>query len=190
MTSPPPKLDATELIGGDYDAEISVTSNDPDEPLIVVPAHLHVTGIPDIALSDDTLNYGSLFIGLSAENTLTVSNMGTDVLTVSNVSSSHPDYVADTAGGFSLAVAESRDIVVTFTPSASGPLPATLTLVSDDPDEGSVDVTLSGEGVLPPDVDVSPTLLTEDLFTDEMSTQTLSIANTAIGADLSWAIDV
>ncbi|MCK5595958.1 MAG: hypothetical protein KAJ04_00790, partial [Candidatus Eisenbacteria sp.] len=45
-------FDAFGLFGGDYFADLVVGSNDPDEPEVVVPSHLHVTGAPDIAVSD------------------------------------------------------------------------------------------------------------------------------------------
>jgi len=42
------RFDAARLLGGDYRATIHVRSNDPDEPDVTRPAHLHVTGRPDI----------------------------------------------------------------------------------------------------------------------------------------------
>jgi hypothetical protein len=43
-------VDATALYGGEYLAEILVTSNDPAQPEVVVPVTLQVTGVPDIAI--------------------------------------------------------------------------------------------------------------------------------------------
>ena len=57
------KFDATGLFGGDYDASLVVGSNDPDEAEVRVPAHLHVTGAPAIAVSPVVLDYGPVFIG-------------------------------------------------------------------------------------------------------------------------------
>ena len=45
-------FDATGLCGGDYDASIVIASNDPDEPEVIVPAHLHVVGVPDIRVAE------------------------------------------------------------------------------------------------------------------------------------------
>src|SRR5262249_28577844 len=44
-------FDATGLNGGNYEAAVRLQSNDPDESLVEVPAHLHVTGAPDIAVT-------------------------------------------------------------------------------------------------------------------------------------------
>jgi hypothetical protein len=43
-------FDAAGLLGGDYATAVRITSNDPDEPEVTVPAQLHVTGVPDIVL--------------------------------------------------------------------------------------------------------------------------------------------
>lgn len=40
-------FDATGLSGGDYSADIVITSNDPDEQEVTVPVHMHVTGVTD-----------------------------------------------------------------------------------------------------------------------------------------------
>src|SRR5206468_1450541 len=75
-------FNAAGLFGGDYNADIVLASNDPDEPEVTVPAHLHVTGAPDIDLSTRALDFGSVFVGGRQTRTVTVSNRGTDVLNV------------------------------------------------------------------------------------------------------------
>ncbi len=139
-------FDATDLYGGDYFANIIITSNDPDEPEVIIPAHLHVTGVPDIAVSDDTLDYGSVIIDSSVTDTVIVSNEGTDVLSVSDIASDNSDYTVDTTS-FNLAPEESQEVMVTFTPSIVGDITGTLTITSDDPDEPTYTVALIGKGV-------------------------------------------
>jgi hypothetical protein len=179
-------FDAYGLYGGDYFADIIVSSNDPDEPKLFVPAHLHVTGAPDITVSEDTMNYGIVFNGYSSTDTLIVSNKGTDLLTVSDISPDNPDYTVDTTN-FSLNSNETRGVVVTFTPSSLGTITGTLTITSDDPDEPTLDVLLKGECVEPPDISVSPDSLSDSLFTGETSTDTLTIFNTGL-SDLYFKI--
>ncbi|MEE9270307.1 MAG: choice-of-anchor D domain-containing protein, partial [Candidatus Krumholzibacteria bacterium] len=178
-------FDAANLIGGLYDASIIITSNDPFTPTVTIPAHLQVTGAPDIEVSDTAFNFGTEFIGGSRSDTLNVSNGGTDVLTV-GVATSNADYSAD-AVAFSLAVGASRGLVVTFAPSVVGPIPATLTLSTNDPDEPSVVVTLSGSGLMPPIVSVAPDSLSDSLFTGLTSAHTLTIDNLGV-SDLEFTI--
>ena len=136
------RFDAAQLLGGDYRATIHVRSNDPDEPDVTRPAHLHVTGRPDIAVTPDSLAFGSLFVGLSRTDTLHVRNDGTDVLHVSGVVAVAPFHAP--SGAFDLAPGESRDLVVAFTPTTDGVFENTLVISSNDFDEPTVTVHLAG----------------------------------------------
>ena len=181
-------FDAAGLFGGQYDADILLRSNDPDEQEVVVPVVLNVTGAADISLSAGTLDFGSLFIGLSNNLTLRVTNLGTDVLSVSSAASDNAVFTLDVSS-FDLAVGDSRDVIVTFTPVTAVPELGTLTISSNDPDSPVLTVALQGEGLVPPDISVSPSLLSESLFTGGTSTQTLTIDNTG-GNDLVWEAEV
>ena len=78
-------FDATHSIGGDHDTDVIISSNDPDESRILIPAHLHVTGIPNISLSDSTLDFTEAYIGFPKTESLVVSNIGTDLLIISSI---------------------------------------------------------------------------------------------------------
>jgi hypothetical protein len=86
------------MFGGDYDATLAVMSNDPDEPEVDVAAHLHVTGVQDIEVSEAELDYGPVFIGATRSDTLTVANAGTDLLTVAGLEVSDAAYAVDGSG--------------------------------------------------------------------------------------------
>jgi len=163
-------FDATDLYGGNYDADIVISSNDPDEPEVRIPVHFHVVGVPDIAVSEDNLNYGSVFTSYSSTDTLIVYNEGNDSLTVSNMSSDNSDFVVNVTN-FSLAAGKNQEVVVTFTPSATGSITGILTLTSDDPDESNLEIYLEGECVELPGISVSSDSLIDSLLIDETSTQ-------------------
>ncbi|HET9300326.1 MAG TPA: choice-of-anchor D domain-containing protein, partial [Candidatus Polarisedimenticolaceae bacterium] len=182
----PVGFDATGMIGGDYGADIVVTSNDPDAPEVAVPVRLHVTGAADVDVAPLSVDFGSVFVGGTASRTVTVRNLGTDALHVSGVTFDHGDFAAD-AGSFSLPVEGSRDLTLTFTPGTAAPAAATMTLASDDPDEPSVFVSLQGVGLVPPVVGVSPQSFSESLFTGASVTRTLTLQNTG-GSPLDYEI--
>jgi hypothetical protein len=152
-------FDAAELHGGDYLADVQVHSNDVDDRWTYVAAGLHVTGVPDIAVSPTQLNFGEVAIGATAAETLLVWNEGTDLLTVGNISSDHTEFAAQPAS-FILLPEEDQAVVIQFTPIAEGPVMGTLTILSDDPDEGTVLVTLEGTGM--PTTPVEYSLLAEE----------------------------
>ncbi len=179
-------FDATGLFGGDYLANLQVASNDPVTPEVIVPTTLHVTGAPDITVDPLAIDFGLTFIGASPTHTVTVTNDGTDLLTVTDASTDHADYTVDVPS-FALSPGESQAVIVTFAPSSPGPSAASLTFTSNDPDESAVVVSLTGEGIEPPVIAVSPPSMEEDLFTGESATQELTIANNGV-ADLEWAV--
>ncbi len=170
-------FDATNRWGGDYFADIIITSNDPDETEFKVPAHLHVTGVPDISVSEESLNYGTVFNGYSATDTLLIENVGTDLLTVNDISSDNPDFTVDITN-FTLDPRSIQDVVVTLTPSSLGIISGTLTINCDDPDEPTIYITLRGRCLEPPDISASPESLNDSLFTGETSTHILTVYNT------------
>ncbi|MEE9269903.1 MAG: S8 family serine peptidase [Candidatus Krumholzibacteria bacterium] len=181
-------FDATGLAGGDYNAGLVVASNDPDEPVVAVPVHLHVTEAPTIAISESVLDFGLVPIGLTAGNTLVISNIGTALLAVSEVTLDDPTFGVDTAG-FILAPGASRELPVTFAPAASGVFVGTLTIVSNDPFVPALAVTLQGKGVTPPTIAVSPESLSETLTSGSTSTLTLDVSNiNSLGLDLVFNI--
>ncbi len=139
-------FDATELLGGDYLAYVQVRSNDVDDRRTWVAACLHVTGEPDIAVSSTHLALGEVEVGAVVAETLLVWNEGTDLLTVSDASSDHGDFSVYPVN-FALLPEESRAVVVWFAPSTEGLITGTLTVLSDDPDEGTVVVALEGTGI-------------------------------------------
>ncbi|HEX6943502.1 MAG TPA: choice-of-anchor D domain-containing protein, partial [Gemmatimonadaceae bacterium] len=169
-------FDATAMYGGTYDASIIVASNDPVTPGVVVPVRLHVTGVPDITVTPASLGYGSLFIGAVASRTLSVTNNGTDSLVVSSIASDEAAYTAVPAT-FALAPFGARDVVVSFAPTAPGALPGQLSIASNDPDEGTVTVLLTGTGVVPPVIAVTPRALADTLTIGETSAHTIRVSN-------------
>jgi hypothetical protein len=179
-------FNAAGLNGGDYYSDIFVSSNDLDEPELTVPASLHVIGAPDISVSDDMLAYGQVYIGATAKDTLVVRNIGTDLLVVNNVTTDHPDYSVDITN-FNLNPGESQNIQVSFSPATAAVILGTLTVYSNDPDEPTVDVALEGEGVVPPVISVTPSSISDSLFTGESSLHTMTISNSG-GSNLDFAI--
>ncbi|HEU4930159.1 MAG TPA: choice-of-anchor D domain-containing protein, partial [Candidatus Krumholzibacteria bacterium] len=180
-------FDATGLNGGDYSANLAIASNDPATPEVNVPASMHVTGAPDIAVPTDPLAYGEVFINGVSHKTIAVENAGTDLLTVSSIATNHGDYSVDVAN-VALSPGESQDVVVSFAPTATGPSNAILTITSDDPDEGVIQIALSGTGVMPPIISVNPTSLEDSLYTGESSAHTVTIGNSG-ASNLTFSID-
>lgn len=184
------RFNADGLFGGGYEGQVLVSSNDPVTPRVAVPVHLQVTGVPNIAFSPDSLNYGARYIGTATLDSVRVTNTGTEVLNVT------PGVVADSTGGafstivpgFALAPGDSAKVRVTFAPAAAGPASGTLQLASDDPDQPLVSLPLRGVGLEPPDIAVTPDSILAGLNVGEMTPRVVRIDNTG-GGELTFVVD-
>ncbi len=115
-------FDATGLCGGEFAAQVAVTSNDPITPEVSVPASLDVIGESDITVTPASLAYGPQYIGAVVPDTLTVTNDGCELLTVSGVTSDNLEFTVLPAGPFTLAPDASQVVVVTYAPATVGPV--------------------------------------------------------------------
>jgi hypothetical protein len=179
---------ANGMFGGDYNANIVVYSNDPVTPAAPIAVSLHVTGVADIDVDNDTLDYGNVFVNGTYTMSVNVINAGTDLLTVSGVSIDEPAFTAP-ADGFALNPGETHEVIVTFAPTNAQTYNGVMTIASDDPDEATYEVVLTGVAQNPPVIGVTPTSLSADLITGETYQTTFTISNTG-EADLDYAIDI
>jgi subtilisin family serine protease len=180
------RFDATGLYGGDYAGAVLLDSNDPAMDRSRTPVSLHVTGAPDVAVIPDSLDYGGLFIGATRMDSVHVLNVGTQTLHVASVTCT-PAVFSAPAGPLDVPPGASVVLPVSFTPTDPNAYSGSLTIASDDHDEPTISVTLSGLGLVPPDVATAPALLSANLYTGATAERTLTLSNTG-GSDLSFRI--
>jgi len=139
----------TEVEGNDFTCQCVTGYNwdDPSNSCTVSEP------VGDINVSPASVPFGSVTVGeSSAPFTVIVQNLGTGELTLSSatiVGSNTDDFVLDDSDCPAvLGPAVSCDLQVTFTPLAEGSREATLQIDSDDPDESTVPVGLTGQGGL------------------------------------------
>lgn len=107
------------------------------------------TGVapPGVSLSPASLNFPATGVGLSAPaQTLTLTNNGGLPLHIANTALSTGFLIASSGCGLTLAPAASCNLVVVFSPKASGAINGTLTLTDDAP-SGSQTTNLTGTGI-------------------------------------------
>ncbi|MCH8568918.1 MAG: choice-of-anchor D domain-containing protein [Balneolales bacterium] len=169
-------FDATGLIGGEYFGLLNVLTNDPNNFEVGIPATLTVEGTPEIAVDPDALDFDTIVIGEEAVAEVTVSNTGSDVLSVTSVSADSDDFMAS-VDAFELPVGESLVVEVTFAPSASGDINATLTFESN---AGDATVALSGAGVEPGELEFDPESIAITVDEGANGTFSFSISNSGV----------
>jgi hypothetical protein len=117
---------------------------------------------PDTDVSPTMLAFGMVNVGTTLTLTTTIRNLGTADLTVTElVFSGSPDFTLHPAAPlppFVVAPGAEVEVPVDYTPSVQKAVTAVLWVVSDDPDEGVVWVSLSGTGIAC-DIHVAPLAL-------------------------------
>ena len=175
------RANTSELIGGNYIAAIDVQSNDPANPVVEIPFAFHLTGIPQISVSPDSLNFVETYIGYYQSLNLSISNTGTDSL-LGNIISSDPKFVlVDSV--FTLPVGGVKNVEVQFHPAAVGIVSAELT-ISSNASLIPLIISLTGEGVVAPNISTNTDMLQYQLVAGDTIHSNFVIYNTG-GSDLT-----
>ncbi len=110
-------------------------------------------GTPEITVSPTSLEYGFVPLGANPHLAVTVGNVGSANLIVSElpISQFGGDFYVDTAltVPFTLSTGQSQNVNVYYRPLNFGSSSGTLHIRSNDPINGDVPVTLTGYGIYP-----------------------------------------
>jgi len=187
-------FDASGMYSGDYYANITISSNDTSNAQIVVPAHLSVTGSPNIWVEEDTLDFGELFVNYSGTGNyggskeLRMGNNGTDILNVSSITVDNTAFTISQSSA-TLDYGEITSIEVSFmTADGVGSYSANITIVSDDSDEGTITIPVIVDAVEPP-VLSAPDSISAAINVGDSLGQSFTLSNTGVG-ELTYELDV
>ena len=152
-------------------------------------ASVEVLGVPDIEVSPLTLSV-VLNSGEMATRTLTIRNVGEDVLEWSLTEVPTVTWLAETPVGGVILPTGQETVQVAFdaTGLAEGTYTTTLDIASNDPDEPHTLVEVTLTVVVPvPDIEVSPLALSAVLNPGGTAIRTLTVGNVG-DADLDWSL--
>ena len=99
----------------------------------------------EIAVDPASLNFGKVVLGGSSALSLTITNEGTEDLVVTSIAVDNRAFAVDTES-MTLMADSSAAVSVTFMPGTEGEITGTLTISSNDADDPTLDVPLSGTG--------------------------------------------
>lgn len=146
---------------GSFNDTFDIPSNDAADPTVTIAVSGGGTSLaaPDIVVTDNILPaddrlvpLGNITEGTSRDGTITVTNAGGLDLAIGTVGSSNAlaapfSVVTDNCSAQTLAPAGSCTVVVRFAPPTTGAASGSLNIPSNDPDEPSVIVQVSGTGI-------------------------------------------
>ncbi len=153
------------VISGSFSDSVDIPSNDPDE--LVVTVNLTGTGVPvptpDITVTDSVppgddlrIPFNNVTLSTAADQLITVTNDGTADLVIGTVAGANPlaapfSILNETCSDATLTPSQSCTITARLRPASTGSFNDSLDIPSNDPDEPSVTVDLSGRGLEPID---------------------------------------
>lgn len=132
---------------GTQNATLVIESTDADEPSVSVSlsGSGQVELRPEIEVNVTSVDFGTIEAGTSASKTITIGNTGGASLNISGVEVSGSEFVKISDNCSTVAAGSSCATEVLFT-AAIGASAGTLTISSDDDDEPTTTIPLSGVG--------------------------------------------
>ncbi len=183
-------FDATDRVGGVLNGNVVLGTNIPGQETIPIPATLTVIGAPQATIAPATYDFGTVYAGFAQLTNFQVINNGTDVLNVTDVVSTDPELqVFEQPGptaGYALAPGASRLYGMTWLPSTPGTLTAQVLVHSDDPDNPTIAMDVTGVAIAAPIAGWSPSSFTEMLTSGDIVTRQLHLTNSG-GSDLEFS---
>lgn len=180
-------FDATDLVAGDYHSQIQFRTNDSENQIVSIPVTLLVSGEPNIVIDINSIDFGDVFVNGNQIFGLEIENNGADVLSVTSIASDEEAFSTNLSN-FTIEPKTSRTIDVKFNPTAIASYGGLLTINSDDADEGVLTVSLTGNGVEAPEINIDPEFFDVSVTgCDIVEERTLTIANQGV-ANLEWSI--
>ena len=173
-------FDATRLFAGTYTGDLRIESNDPASPVTRVPVELVVTGEPDISLTSNALAFRSVTVGAQREQFVTVDNTGTANL---EIAVSAPDGIEVLPARSSVAPGEAVELAIRYAPTTPALLDASLSIGTNDPDEPTLTIALSGEAMAAPEASLeSADRIEVSLASGETDVGQVTVNNAGPGA--------
>ena len=170
------QLDAYKSQQYSYNSFIRVSSNDIDEPDSYIPIALEVLEAPDIDVALPTIDLSNTYIGHPDTLLLEVFNVGYGSLSIEDIYSTN---AAINIYPTSIEIPQnsSEFFTVIYAPQAPEELSDAISIVSDDPDEGTYIIPILGNGLFPPEISISPDNIQEEIIAGDTLTSAVTITN-------------
>ncbi|WP_221412723.1 BspA family leucine-rich repeat surface protein [Fulvivirga lutimaris] len=188
-------------VDGTFNESIIITNDDEDEPTFTFPLSGQIgSGSPEIALFNSggaevfdgqpaPVDFGSEVQGTGINETLTIQNQGTADLTISAINISGTAFTLNSAISFPLVIGASGNqlVDILLTGNSIGVFTETVTVLSDDADEGTFDFEITGEITAPTSPEIAVFLGTEIL---DGQAAAIDIGNVVLGSSTSQTFTV
>ena len=166
-------LNSNGMYGGNYETELTIHSNDPQETEVAIPIMLNTTGQPVFSFGSSNLDFGEVAVNSHSDLELVINNDGTDVLSINSILSDLPEFTFNETT-LEIQPGESENVLVSFNPIDNLDYSALITI---DSNAGSYQIEASGIGFLPASISVPSETIETTLNFGETDLKTFTISN-------------
>ncbi len=156
-----------KLSAGSYSTEINVSHNVLHLNELTIPVQLTVTGAPSFTLPTASLDFGKVFIGELHSQALTIGNEGSADLEL------HMDWDSErfscSHSNINIAAGSEEVLILSYSPKTTHLDSATINFSSNDPQNPSASISLTGQGIGAPIAQLSPLLIEKNLTIGQKS---------------------
>ncbi len=193
-------FDAQQMKGGRYEGRLLYKSNDPEHPLEMTNVALNVTNAPGLAVDAPSIDFGDRFLGYPDTVRYRVRNLGSQDLLITSVTIQPQAYRVRPAFA-GIDPGDEEIFTVVFLPDSVRTYDGSLALASNDPSSPATMIALSGRGIKPPIIAISPDPLLVYVRPGSTAAGVFSITNlgesplrywltpTRAGTDISYQFD-
>mgnify|MGYP002640704289 CR=1 FL=1 len=155
-------IDAFKSQSSNYNSYIQITSNDIDEPIVLLPINIDIIEAPDIYTEEDSVDFGQSFIGFTDSVVIEVFNKGYGLLNVLGVQTP-PGPFTITPSQIEIPENAGATFTLTFIPTSEIDFSGNLIFVTNDPDESSFQLPFIANGVNPPVLEIDTETIVEEI---------------------------
>lgn len=175
------------FLGGiTYYDEVLIQSNSVGYEKIILPIKAHLKGAPQIKAKPNRIAIQAN-VDVLATDTVLISNSGNEKLSISSIISSNSNFSFDFTAT-ELLPNKSMKLPISVTQANIDTLSATLTIMSNDPINGSLSLPMEAYINLPAEISIEQDSLEMTLFESQIDSVLIKISNTGSG-ELFYYID-
>ena len=174
-TIAPITVKSGEMPAGKYIASLTVSGNDPLNPMVDIPVTLVVTPTKKIILEPATLDFGSVSVGEKRSKIVTVKNQGNTTTDIEKIESSLNIFTG-TLSSQKIEAGKSVELKIEFAPQTAGMLRVNAKLLSNA-ENSPTPFTLRGRGLASPALTLNPDQLVVTVPAGQKITKVVQMGN-------------
>jgi hypothetical protein len=176
----------TPPTAGTLTGTITVQGSGGAAPAVVNLSATAVAPAPQISVSSNSVQFGTIGVGATGNMNLLISNTGSADLTISVISVTGAQFgVSGITTPKIISAGQSAPVGLSFQPTVGGATSGTLSITSNDPSNPTMSVALTGTGSTAPfgQLQANPTSVSfGSLSTGGTATQQVTLSNTGTSA--------